>query len=163
MSSSFNIQSKLPLQLSPVLSLVTWEKSLTHLSLGSSESEMSPAGDKQGPSALKREKDFCAGVSRVHGKSFALDLKGEREKTRPARDKPRHGHRDLRGLFQLEWFYYSTIKKPKILPLTPGSKQGIDLQGPPVSSLIPCHQKDREENYLCSRPLNQSSQGPGVS
>lgn len=64
---------------------------------------MSPAGDRQGLSALNREKGLCAGVRRAHRKkSFALDLKGGRDKTRPARDMPGHGHHDLRGLVQLK-------------------------------------------------------------
>lgn len=77
---------------------------------------MSPAGDRQGPSALKREKDLCAGVSRAHRKSFALDLKGETEKTRPAREKPGHGHHDLRVFSNLNDSIILQSKTPKFCP-----------------------------------------------
>jgi len=51
----------------------------------------SPAGDRWGTQVSKGEKDLCTGVRRAHCKSFKLDLKGERDKTRLARDKPVRG------------------------------------------------------------------------
>ena len=47
-----------------------------------------PAGNRRGMPVSKREKDLCTGVSRAYWRSFKLDLKGERNKTRLARDKP---------------------------------------------------------------------------
>jgi len=41
------------------------------------------------------------------------------------------------------------IKKPKILPVTPGLETDIDQLRPPVSSNnIPCNQKDKGKKLL---------------
>lgn len=55
------------------------------------------------------------------------------------------------------------IKKPKILPMTPGSQPGTDLLVFPVSSLIISCNWKHSEHYFCFWSLNLLSQGPEVS